>query len=95
MKIRSLNLLAFGRFTNYSLNFEGSPGLHIIYGPNEAGKSTSMRALRAVLYGIKHDTTDHFIHPMNKMRVGALLERRDGSRLAVIRRKGLVNTLLD
>ena len=50
MKILSLDLLAWGPFTDRSLRFTaGSEGLHVIYGPNEAGKSSALRALRALL----------------------------------------------
>lgn len=52
MKIKSLSLVAFGPFSGQVLDFSSSlPGLHIVYGPNEAGKSSAMRALQALLFG--------------------------------------------
>jgi uncharacterized protein YhaN len=93
MKILQLNLLAFGPFTDMRLDFSDTEGLHIIYGPNEAGKSSALRGLRQMLYGIPHITSDNFIHPNQKLRIGAVLCRRDGSRLEIVRRKGRVNTL--
>jgi len=67
MKILQLNLLAFGPFTDTVLNLnEGHEGLHIIYGLNEAGKSSSLRALLQLLYGIR--TPDDFRHPYSKLR---------------------------
>ncbi|MFN9913557.1 MAG: AAA family ATPase, partial [Pirellulaceae bacterium] len=52
MRIRQLDLIAFGHFTNRSIDLsQGNLGLHMIYGPNEAGKSTSLRALTAFLFG--------------------------------------------
>ena len=40
MKILRLDLLRFGPFTGDSLLLDaGQHGLHIVYGPNEAGKS--------------------------------------------------------
>jgi exonuclease SbcC len=39
MKLARLLLFAFGPFTNKTLDFStGSSNLHVIYGPNEAGK---------------------------------------------------------
>lgn len=94
MKILQLNFLAFGPFSDMLLDFSGREnGLHIIYGPNEAGKSSALRGLRQMLYGIPHITSDNFIHPNQKLRIGAVLCRSDGSRLEIIRRKGRVNTL--
>ena len=37
----------------------GAPGgLHVVYGANEAGKSTALRAVRDLLYGFEHRTRD-------------------------------------
>jgi uncharacterized protein YhaN len=48
MRIDRLDLLAYGPFTEQSLDLaDGDSGLHLIYGDNEAGKSTSLRALIA------------------------------------------------
>jgi uncharacterized protein YhaN len=52
MRIKRLDLKAFGPFTDRTLEFDSrKPGLYIIFGPNEAGKSSSLRALKALLYG--------------------------------------------
>ena len=53
MKFLDLRLIAYGPFRDAKLAFEPDPlGLHMIYGPNEAGKSTALRAVKGVLYGI-------------------------------------------
>jgi len=94
MKILRLDMKAFGPFTDKSLDLhEGQYGLHIVYGPNEAGKSSSLRALRQWLYGIPHASDDNFIHTHTNLRIGGLLERANGERLEFIRRKGRSNTL--
>ena len=94
MKIRQLDLLAFGPFTDLSLKFESaSYGLHLVCGPNEAGKSSALRALRQVLFGIPHNSSDNFLHPYQTMRIGARLENAAGDQLHCIRRKGRSNTL--
>ncbi len=95
MKILQLNLLAFGPFTDTVLNLnEGHEGLHIIYGLNEAGKSSSLRALLQLLYGIELRTPDDFRHPYSKLRVGGTVRRDDGQMLEFIRRKKKANTLM-
>lgn len=98
MKIARLDLRAFGRFDEKQppLSFDSAPhGLHVIYGPNEAGKSTALRALKCLFYGIPHQTDDAFLHPHTKLRIGAALVRSDGARLECVRRKGNANTLRD
>ena len=71
----------------------GAQGLHIVYGPNEAGKSSALRALRHLLYGIPERSPDAFLHPFAKMRIGAVLKSAAGDVLEVVRRKGRDNTL--
>ncbi len=88
MKIVQLHLLAYGPFTRETLDFTSAPhGLHLIYGPNEAGKSTTLRALRRLLYGIPLSCEDDFLHPGPELRIGALLRDEKGS-LECIRRRG-------
>lgn len=48
MRISELNLVAFGPFTERILDFDGA-GLHIVFGPNEADKSSALRGLKALL----------------------------------------------
>lgn len=91
MNILRLNLLAFGPFTNHELTL--AEGLHIVYGPNEAGKSSTLRALRSLLYGFDARCPDSFLHPYKDLRVGAVLRGADGQTLECIRRKGNRNTL--
>jgi len=94
MKICEIRLIAFGPFTDVRIDLSaGKEGLHIIYGPNEAGKSSALRALRHMLYGIPERSLDDFLHPYTKMRVGAAIQRKDGDVLEFVRRKGRSNTL--
>ncbi len=94
MKILQLILQRFGPFSDVTLNLEGgSQGFHVLYGPNEAGKSSSLRALRQALFGIDRNSVDDFLHNKDELRVGAVLEHSDGSKLGVLRRKGIKNTL--
>lgn len=49
MRLDQLRLTAFGRFRDRVLDL--GPGLTIVYGPNEAGKSTVQRFVAGMLYG--------------------------------------------
>ncbi|HHX81734.1 MAG TPA: AAA family ATPase, partial [Pseudomonadaceae bacterium] len=93
MRIQRLNLAAFGHFTERVLVFD-EPGLHIIHGSNEAGKSSALRGLKALLYGIDERTLDNFLHANDKLRIHGVLRTADGQELDFVRRKGRKNTLL-
>ena len=94
MEIRELNLLAFGPFSDRLLDFStAGGGLHIVYGPNEAGKSSSLRGLKALLFGIPARTNDNFLHDSKHLRISGRLRSNNGQELVVVRRKGNKNTL--
>jgi uncharacterized protein YhaN len=95
MRLLNLDLIAYGKFTDYRIDFPEKNGLHVIYGPNEAGKSTCIRALRNLLYGIPANTFDSFYHEGKRLRLGGTLLGPGGKKLTVIRRKGLKSTLAD
>lgn len=95
MEIRELHLVAFGPFTDKKLIFnEDKAGVYVIYGANEAGKSSALRALKSLLYGIPGNTGDNFIHDHQKLRIGGCLRAQNGTELRFFRRKGNKNTLL-
>ncbi|NJL59045.1 MAG: AAA family ATPase [Desulfobacteraceae bacterium] len=94
MKLLYLDMIAFGPFTHKRLDFSaGNHGLHIVYGANEAGKSSALRSLRYALYGIPERSSDDFIHPRDKLRIGISLSDGNGKHSEFIRRKGRINTL--
>jgi uncharacterized protein YhaN len=96
MRIDRLDLIAYGPFTDKSLNLsDGISGLHLIYGDNEAGKSTSLRALIAWLFGIPTRTNDNYLHLNPQLRIGGKLRLSGGKELEFVRRKGTKGTLLD
>lgn len=94
MRIQRLDLLRYGHFTERSLELPaGRSDFHIIFGPNEAGKSTALSAIEDLLFGIQGQTPYGFLHDYGSMRIGAVLE--NGSEvLEVLRRKGNKDTLL-
>ncbi len=95
MRICELHLKAFGPFADRTLDLsDGQAGLHVIFGENEAGKSSTLRALKALLYGFPHSTSDDFRHPSPQLRVGGRLRHSDGTELEIVRKKGRKRTLL-
>lgn len=95
MKLLELGLAAFGPFTDFTLDLSSPAGLHLMYGKNEAGKSTALRAITGLLYGIPHATRDAHTHPMRELRINGKIAYGAGRVLEFSRRKGSKNTLLD
>lgn len=52
MHIDKLEIKGFGKFSNRTFVFDR--GINMIYGPNEAGKTTLQWFIRAMLYGLKN-----------------------------------------
>ncbi len=95
MRLLQLHLAAFGAFSGKTLDFSASPGaLSVVYGHNEAGKSTSLRAYEGLLFGID-STADAFLHGTKKLRVGGTFRSDAGEELTVYRRRGKKDTLID
>jgi uncharacterized protein YhaN len=95
MRFLSLDLERYGPFTHRSLAFREGARLHLIYGPNEAGKSTALAAVTDLLFGFEHRTAFDFLHAASELRAGACILARGGERLTFRRRKGRRDTLLD
>ncbi|MCY2963586.1 MAG: AAA family ATPase [Planctomycetota bacterium] len=96
MRFLELNFLAYGCFTNHRLDLsKHGQALHVIYGPNEAGKSTALRGLTDFLYGIPSRSTDNFLHKNPALRVAARLLDEDDREHEFVRRKGTRDTLSD
>jgi uncharacterized protein YhaN len=94
MRIRQLDLLKYGHFTNATIDLPaGKPDFQMLLGENEAGKSTTMGGVEDLLFGIPANSPRNFLHEYNAMRVGALLEKGVET-LKVRRRKGNKDTLL-
>jgi uncharacterized protein YhaN len=84
MRLDVLDLIAYGPFTGARLDF-GHP-FTIAYGPNEAGKTSTLRALLDGLFGIHPQTPDSFLHAYPNLRIGMTLSS-NGGKLSFIRRK--------
>lgn len=98
MRLTRLDLTRYGRFTDLSLPFEapepGGPDLHVIYGPNEAGKSTLLEGWLDLLFQIPLRSDMDFLHPYASMQIGAALDI-DGRSHEVTRVKKRDHSLLD
>lgn len=96
MRLKRLDLLRFGPFTDHSLDFaaENKP-FHLILGLNEAGKSTTLRAVTGLFFGIPETTRDDHVHKKTELRIQGSLEDAAGHTHTVIRRKGRIRTLMD
>ncbi|MBK0327248.1 AAA family ATPase [Rhodobacteraceae bacterium F11138] len=77
MRLQRLSLDRFGHFTDRHFDFgSASDGhdFHIIYGPNEAGKTTTMEAVLRLFYGFPLREGYAFKHPRNNLQVSARLD---------------------
>ncbi len=96
MIIERLDLRAFGKFTDFSIDLSAAPQrFHLVYGANESGKSTSLRAITSLLFGMPHAAEDNYRHTNAQLRVGGLLTDESGNRLECVRRRGRKATLRD
>ena len=95
MRFKSLTLEHYGRTKEATLNFPASPGFNLIFGPNEAGKSSSLEAISDFLYGVPERSARGQIFGADKIAIKATIVRADGTRLALKRRKGRGRTLVD
>ncbi len=84
MRIARLDLTRYGRFSDHTIDFgaarAGAPDFHIVYGLNEAGKSTAAAAILDLLFGIEKQSPYGAAearanwHAYSAMRVGAGIE---------------------
>ncbi len=98
MRINRLDLARYGKFTDGVLDFgpraSGSPDLHIVYGPNEAGKSTTFDAILDLVFAMGSTSRYAFLHPYPTMRIGASINV-GGADHEFVRIKRPQNSLLD
>jgi uncharacterized protein YhaN len=98
MRLNRLDLVRYGKFTDKRIDLgarpQDKPDLHIIYGPNEAGKSTALAAFLDLLFGIDPRSHFNFMHPYATMRIGAILDLA-GAAKEFLRVKRPHNSLLD
>ena len=92
MRLRRLDLTAYGAFEHASIALRPDARVHIVVGANEAGKTTRRAAIADLLFGFSHISDFAFRHGNQQLRVGACIEAR-GTQHEVVRRKGTKVTL--
>lgn len=98
MRLNRLDLTRYGKFTDFTLDFgprpDGGPDLHILHGPNEAGKTTVLSAWMDLLFQIPTRSPMGFLHPYPSMQIGAELQI-EGQAQSFVRIKKREASLLD
>lgn len=72
MKLTDITVDGFGVWNDLRLR-DLSPGITVFYGPNEAGKTTLMHFLRAMLYGVTAERRERYLPPRNGGQPGGHL----------------------
>lgn len=94
MRFDRLDILRYGALTDRTLDFRAGAKLHVIYGPNEAGKSSALSAISDLLFGFPAAAEQSFLHEPGALRIGAAISAREGAGLTFRRRRGRKGTLL-
>ncbi len=94
MRLLDLNFDCYGPFNGLRLQFDPQAKVHIVYGANEAGKSSALAAIGDLFYGAPRREKIGFLRPRD-LRIGATIRGRNGQILQFFRRRGDRNTLLD
>ncbi len=98
IRLRQFSLNLFGHFSGKGFDFGETradrPDFHVIYGPNEAGKTTTMEGLLRLLYGFPHRDPYDFLHQRKNLKVSGVLEI-DGQPHALTRLPTRTGSLLD
>ena len=63
MKVKDIQIDGFGVWTGLSVD-SLPEGMTLFYGPNEAGKTTLMQFVRAMLYGFTEERRDKYLPPV-------------------------------
>lgn len=95
MRLTELNLEKYGGCASRELTIPKTAGLTVLYGANEAGKSTCLEAINDFLFSIPKNTQRGSLFGYDGMRIGASMLMADGSTLTLKRRKGNGKTLVD
>ncbi|MER9599985.1 AAA family ATPase [Mesorhizobium sp. M0244] len=98
MRLRRFDLIRYGKFTDRMIDFgpkpKSGPDLHIVFGLNEAGKSTALSGYLDLLFGIEERSRYNFLHEYSAMRIGGVLEL-GGAEHSFTRTKQRTNSLLN
>jgi len=94
MRIKRIEIDGFGVWKGLTLD-ELSDHATVIYGPNEAGKTTLMQFVRAVLYGLTPDRRKRYLPPVHGGDPGGQLKVANEFGWFTLHRTGSVEDLID
>jgi uncharacterized protein YhaN len=94
VRIDCIDLIRYGHFVNGEIGFPlTKPDYYLIYGDNEAGKSTLLRGISALFFGVPTRTPDVHSCKGSELRIGATISDHE-KHFRFRRRKGTSGTLL-
>lgn len=95
MRLTELTIENYGCYDRRTLTLPEEAGLTLLYGPNEAGKSTCLEAISDFLFTIPKNTPRGNLFGYDGMRLGASMRTVEGNLITLRRRKGNGKTLID
>ena len=93
MRFDELVLERYGAFEHRTLSLDGT-GLTVVYGLNEAGKSTCLEAIGDFLFRVPERSPRTAVFGSDALRIGATMSLADGRHLTLKRRSGRGRTLI-
>jgi uncharacterized protein YhaN len=93
MRLVDFTIEKYGAIEERRIEFGTGPGLILVHGRNEAGKSTTLEAISDFFFGIPGQTARLGVWGYPAIRLAATLEHADGTQLHLARRKGNKATL--
>lgn len=92
MRLKILDIENFGVYRDKRIEFP-SNGLQVVYGSNEAGKTTLLQLIRDLLFGFPHVSEYATMADGREVAAQCLLTLANGKDLNIRRRKGRKNTV--
>lgn len=92
MRFKTIDIDGFGVWNGLKLD-DLSDHATVVYGPNEAGKTTLMQFVRAVLYGFTPERRKRYLPPVNGGRPGGRLQVGNEFGTFMLHRQGSVTDL--
>ncbi len=95
MRFETIRFEKVGPFDDTQIRFNPNAHVHLIHGPNEAGKTSALKQILAFLFEFKGQSGDDFTHDYKHHRVHAGIVSMANKPLSeVTRKKGNKDTLL-
>src|SRR4029077_2826041 len=94
MRIKTIDIDGFGVWKGLTLE-DLSDHATVIYGPNEAGKTTLMQFVRAVLYGLTPERRKRYLPPVHGGQPGGRMKVANEFGWFTLHRSGSTEDLID